>query len=75
MHYILSSRSRAAVYFCLLILGIRERVNVFFETYLVCCKIVLKLILYVLSYYPFISPYRIYIISSAPKISPSIFIF
>ena len=41
MHYILSSRSRAAVYFCLLFLGTRERVCVLFETYLVCCIIVL----------------------------------
>ena len=75
VYFILSSRSRAAVYFCLLILGTRERVGVLFETYLVCRKIFFKLILYVFCYYPFISPYRIYIISSAPEAPLPILVF
>ena len=43
--------------FCLLILGTRKRVKVFFYAHLVLCEIFFKLISYIFSDYPFISSY------------------
>ena len=45
--------------FCLLILGTRKRVKVFFYAHLVLCKIFFKLISYIFFDYPFISSYCI----------------
>lgn len=75
----IASLSRAAAssgcLFCLLILATRERVYVLFHAYLLVHIIFFKLVSYVLLYYAFILPYRIHIISSAPKTSPAVFIF
>lgn len=66
--------SQAAVHvrllvFCLFILGTRKRVNIFFDAHLILCKIFFKLIPYVFFDYPFVSAYRIHIVTSTPEIS------
>ena len=61
--------------FCLLILGTRKRVKVFFYAHLVLCEIFFKLISYIFFDYPFISSYCIYIVTSTPKVSRAILVF
>ena len=63
------------LFFCLLILATRERVHVFFQTDLICCVIFFQLVSDILCYDSLVFPNRIYIISSAPKMSVSVFVF
>ena len=73
-HDFLRLRLKALFYY-LLFLATRERVDIFFHTYLVICDVLLQLISDVLFYRFFVSPNCIYIISSTPEMSISIFIF
>lgn len=63
-----------AVYFCLFPFATRKRFHVFFDGYLILCKIFFQLILNVFSNHTFIFSNRIDIILSAPKVSISILI-
>lgn len=73
-HDFLRLRLKALFYY-LLFLATRERVDIFFHTYLVICDVLLQLISDVLFYRFFVSSNCIYIISSTPEMSISIFIF
>ena len=74
-HHNLWQPLKVAAFFCLLILATRKRVYILSHTYLVVHIIFLQLIPYVFLYYAFVLPYRIYIISSTPKTSASVFVF
>ena len=61
--------------FCLVVLATRERVDIFFQAYLIRCKIFFQLIPYVFCYHPFVLSYGIYKISSTPKVPIPILVF
>ena len=72
---IFQAATQVAVFLCLGVLATRKRVYILFEAYLIAGYIFLQLIFHVLSYRFLISTDRIYIISSAPKMSVSVFVF
>jgi len=66
---------RVAALFALFCRLTRKRVDVFFHTYLFDHLILFYLILYILLYCSFVSPYCIYKIPSTPEVSIPIFVF
>ena len=69
-----TGRSLCGLFLCLGILATRKRVKIFLETDLVCRNIFLQLIFDVFLYRFFIAANRIHVISSAPKMSVSVFV-
>ena len=71
---LLQAAAKAACSYAFVFLPPHKRVNIFLETDLACRNIFLQLILDVFLYRFFISTDRIHIISSAPKMSVTVFV-